>query len=340
MTIVPTLNFNTDHLSPAHAFAAWRDLMAPIIRVEQCEGAGPPRGNLSCTMLGDILASRMVFTPQHMIRDRRHAAVTPDHLTFMLYVSGGLTGEIAGCAVMQQRNRVMAADMGRELNARGARSSAIGLTVPRRLLADVDLRRIPMFFDQERNRLLLARLHALYRHLPATRIADADEVAAELTGFVRRLLDGSSALDVLQGSELDAGVVEMAERLIDLHLPSSSLSPEWLAERLGTSRTSLYRAFERTGGVMRLVWEKRLEAIRTALADPLETRSITRLASEHGFKTLAHLSREFRNRYGVAPREWRHARIDRSALTFEKSPAMAHDWYERLGQRSGPRRIA
>jgi AraC-like DNA-binding protein len=332
MTIVPTLHFNTDGLDPAHAFAAWRDLMAPIIRVEQSEGAAPPRGNLSCTMLGDILASRMIFTPQRMIRDRRHAAVTPDHLTFMLYVSGGLTGEIAGCAVTQQRNRVMAADMGRELDARGARSSAIGLTVPRRLLADIDIERIPMFFDRERNRLLLARLHALYRHLPSTQVERAEEVAAELTGFVRRLLDGSSASDVLRGQELDACVVEMAERLIDLNLASSKLSPEWLAERLGTSRTSLYRAFEQTGGIMHRVWEKRLEAIRTALEDPLETRSITRLASELGFKTLAHLSRSFRSRYGVAPREWRHTRVGYSALTFERSPALAHDWYERLGQ--------
>lgn len=331
MTIVPTLHFNTDGLDVDHAFAAWRDLMAPIIRVERREGAAPPRGNLSCTMLGDILASRMVFTPQRMIRDRRHAAVTPDHLTFMLYVSGGLTGEIAGCAVMQQRNRVMAADMGRELDARGARSSAIGLTVPRRLLADINIERIPMFFDPERNRLLLARLHALYRHLPATRIEEAEEVAAELTGFVRRLLDGSSASDVLRGRELDAGMVELAERLIDLNLPSSKLSPEWLAEHVGTSRTSLYRAFEPTGGVMHRVWAKRLEAIRTALEDPLETRSITRLASELGFKSLTHLSHAFRNRYGVAPREWRHTHVARSALTFERSPARAHDWYERLG---------
>lgn len=335
MTIVPTLNFNTDGLDPTEAFASWRDLMAPVIRVEQSQGFELPRGNLSCTMLGDILASRMVFTPQHMIRDRRHAAVTPDHLTFMLYVSGGLTGEVAGCAVMQQRNRVMAADMGREVDARGARSSAIGLTVPRRLLADVDVDvgRIPMFLDQERNKLLIARLHALYRHLPSTRVDEAEQVAAELTGFVRRLLDGSSASDVLQGNELDVGVVEMAERLIDLNLPSPKLSPEWLAEHIGTSRTSLYRAFEQTGGVMHRVWEKRLEAIRTALEDTHETRSITRLASEFGFKTLAHFSREFRRRYGVAPREWRQAYGDHTVLTFERSPAQAHEWYERLGQR-------
>ena len=125
MSIIPTLHFNTDTLDPAQAFAAWRDLMAPIIRVEQVGGAPPPRGNLSCTMLGDILASRMVFSAQRMIRDRRHAAATPDHFTFMLYVSGGLSGEIAGSTVVQQRNRIMAANMGRELDARGVRSSAM-----------------------------------------------------------------------------------------------------------------------------------------------------------------------------------------------------------------------
>jgi AraC-like DNA-binding protein len=333
MSIIPTLHFNTDTLDPAQAFAAWRDLMAPIIRVEQVSGAPPPRGNLSCTMLGDILASRMVFSAQRMIRDRRHAAATPDHFTFMLYVSGGLSGEIAGSTVVQQRNRIMAANMGRELDARGVRSSAIGLTVPRRLLADLAIERIPTFLDPERNRLLIARLHALYRRLPTTEAAEEQAIALELTGFVRRLFDPSSAADVLRGPELDVSLVTLAERVMDLHLASPDLSPQRLADDTGVSRTVLYRAFRETGGVMNRVWEKRLEAIRLALEDPLETRPLTRLASEHGFKSPTHLSHAFRARFGAAPRDWRQTSRARQARVFEGSPARAHAWYERLGQR-------
>ncbi|MGH1588228.1 helix-turn-helix domain-containing protein [Methylobacterium phyllosphaerae] len=333
MSIIPTLHFNTDALDPAQAFAAWRDLMAPIIRVEQVPDGPTPRGNLSCTMLGDVLASRMVFSPQRMIRDRRHAAATPDHFTFMLYVSGGLSGEIAGCTVVQQRNRIMAANMGRELDAHGVRSSAIGLTIPRRLLADLVIERIPTFLDRERNRLLMARLHALYRRLPTTGADEEQALARELTAFVRRLFDPSSASDVLHGPELDVGLIALAERVMDLHLGAPDLSPQWLADGTGVSRTVLYRAFRDTGGVMHRVWERRLEATRLALQDPLETRPLTRLASEHGFRTPAHLSHAFRARFGVPPREWRRIHASPAARRFEPSPAQAHAWYERLGQR-------
>lgn len=333
MSNIPTLHFNTDHLDPAHAFAAWRDLMAPIVRVERIAGAPVPRGNLSCTVLGDILASRMVFSAQHMVRDRRHAAATPDHFTFMLYVSGGLSGDVAGSPVVQQRNRIMAANMGRELDARGVRSSAIGLTVPRRLLPDCTIERIPIFLDRERNRLLVARLHALYRRLPTTTAEEEPAIAGELAGFVRRLFDPSAASDVLRGPEFDVGFVALAERLMDLHLASPDLSPDWLADAAGVSRTVLYRAFRSTGGVMHRVWEKRLEAIRLALEDPLETRALARLASEHGFKDPAHLSRAFRARFGESPRAWRRTRGAHGNRTFERTPARAHAWYERLGQR-------
>ncbi len=81
--------------------------------------------------------------------------------------------------------------------------------------------------------------------------------------------------------------------MIDLHLASPDISPAWLAERLNVSRATLYRAFAREGGIMFCVWERRLEAIRDCLADPFETRSLERIAVEHGFKTLAHLSHAF-----------------------------------------------
>lgn len=333
MATVPTLHFNTDGLAPDHAFAAWRELMAPIMRVERIDGTVAPRGNLSCTVLGDVLASRMVFTPQRMIRDRRQAATTPDHLTFMLYMSGGLSGDIAGSAVVQQRNRIMSADMGRELDARGTRSSAIGLTVPRHLLADLDLARIPTFLDPERNRLLVARLQALWRRLPTTGEEEAGAVADELAAFLRRLFDPSRAADVLEGLELDTGLVALAGRMIDLHLASPDLSPAWLAERLNVSRATLYRAYAREGGIMHCVWERRLDAIRDCLADPFETRSLERLSADCGFKTPAHLSHAFRARFGITPREWRRTEANRVAVCLEETPARAHDWYGSLGRR-------
>ncbi len=170
-------------------------------------------------------------------------------------------------------------------------------------------------------------MQALWRRLPTTGEEEAEPIADELAGFLRRLFDPSQASDVLEGLELDTGLVALAGRMIDLHLASPDISPAWLAERLNVSRATLYRAYAREGGIMQCVWERRLGAIRDCLADPFETRSLERLAVDHGFKTLAHLSHAFRARFGVAPRDWRRTEASRIAISLEETPARAHDWY-------------
>ena len=74
------------------------------------------------------------------------------------------------------------------------------------------------------------------------------------------------------------------------------------------SRATLYRLFEPEGGVMHFVQGERLGAVRDALADPLETRTLGRLAETFGFGSPSQLSRSFRNRYGVPPQAWRGER--------------------------------
>jgi AraC-like DNA-binding protein len=59
---------------------------------------------------------------------------------------------------------------------------------------------------------------------------------------------------------------------------------------------------------MHVVQGQRLEAVRDALADPMETRTIGRLAEVYAFSSLSQLGRSFRNRYGVPPQAWRGER--------------------------------
>lgn len=59
---------------------------------------------------------------------------------------------------------------------------------------------------------------------------------------------------------------------------------------------------------MHFVQGERLRAVRDALADPMETRTLTRLAEVFAFSSLSQLSRSFRNRYGAPPQTWRGER--------------------------------
>ena len=56
---------------------------------------------------------------------------------------------------------------------------------------------------------------------------------------------------------------------------------------------------------MHFVQGERLEAVRAALADPMETRTLGGLAKVFAFSSASQLSRSFRNRYGTAPEAWR-----------------------------------
>ena len=65
----------------------------------------------------------------------------------------------------------------------------------------------PLGFDAARNRLLAARISDIYRRLPTTRADEAPALADEFVAFLHRLLDASQAPDVLDGRELDGGLM-------------------------------------------------------------------------------------------------------------------------------------
>ncbi len=307
-------------------------MMAHSYRVDRAPGSDAvPRGALSYHPLGDVIANRTMFGPQLATRDRRLISGTPDHLVLQFWRTGGYRGEVGGEPITLRHGHVVLANRRRELDVRFARSDTAGLVVPRALLHGVDVDRLGTRLDPDRDRLARARIAALFRELPHMAADRAGPVGDGLLAFLRRLLDPSRAVDALGGAELDLGVVELARRAVEAELGSPSLSPDRVAELVGVSRATLYRAFAGEGGLMRSVWEQRLAAVATALADPLEARLLGRIAADTGFKSLAHLSRSFRERYGAAPRDWRQARVAEIDEARRSSPDALHRWWTTPG---------
>lgn len=103
---------------------------------------------------------------------------------------------------------------------------------------------------------------------------------------------------------------DRAERLIGMRLAAEDLTPDWIARKLGVSRSELYAAFPTGGGVARLIWEKRLLAARLALSDPRDDRSVGTIARLFGFASDAHFARAFKQRFGLTPTAARRAARD------------------------------
>jgi AraC-like DNA-binding protein len=88
--------------------------------------------------------------------------------------------------------------------------------------------------------------------------------------------------------------------------PAGSLDVAALCDTLHMTRSSLFRAFKRYGGVLAYDRRRRLHALHRALTDPRERRSVAELGFIHGFEDKAHLSRVFRKTFGYSASELRN----------------------------------
>lgn len=325
---LPRLYYVTSGLDESTAFATWSSVCAPLFEPRP---GGPraktPTGSAYGIIIGDLIIARVAFTAQNFVRDTARIAATPDHLLLHLYVSGGFNGLVTRQQTAIGPGKVALIDLACPLETRAFASNTVCLIVPRKLIADVPLHELRPRLDPFRNDLLAAHMRSLQERSAQLTPADVATTVADTANFLKRLLTlgPDDALAPQRGS--DETVVALAEALIRDNLALPELAPDWLADRLEVSRASLYRLFDAHGGIMRYVQERRLLAIQAALSDPLETRRLTRLATDMGFKSEAHFSRSFRARFGVTASAYRKAQLDASAAIQLTSPAVVQQWW-------------
>jgi AraC-like DNA-binding protein len=107
------------------------------------------------------------------------------------------------------------------------------------------------------------------------------------------------------GTDGKDGLAAAARAVIDGELGSTGLNATRLCQLLGVSRSTLHRLFEVDGGVQAYVRSRRLEAVRSVLADGGANEPLHLLAERFGFSDSAHLSRLFRSRFEMTPTEFR-----------------------------------
>ena len=93
------------------------------------------------------------------------------------------------------------------------------------------------------------------------------------------------------------------QELVALHFADMDLSPEFIASRLGVSRSYLYAIMNMAGVTLgQLILEHKLLRARDLLRnDQRNTLSIADIATATGFRSVAHFSRRFNERFGAPP---------------------------------------
>ena len=135
-----------------------------------------------------------------------------------------------------------------------------------------------------------------------SRLETADVVATLLSGGLRSLCDTSPTTDRLFDDVL---------HWIEEHLSDPDLDPDAIAAAHHISTRYLHKVFSRHDmTVAGYVRARRLELIRRDLGDPANAREpVSSLARRRGIVDPSYLSKAFRSRFRVSPREYR-ARLE------------------------------
>lgn len=262
-----------------------------------------------------------------------------DHYLLHLPLHKGL---VCGNGLRVRPRDVVVLDLSQPAGFSMAAGEGISLLIPRTALP-------PLLYDmgqlhglvlrrESASGVLLAQLFSsLELAVPRLSRGEAFRLTLPILGMVAACL-GQVAAHAAAAPR--TGPVDLGRRVrlyIEQNLQREDLSPGVLAKELGVSRSQLYRAFEKFGGVRQYLLRRRLRRCLFALCDPANAvRRIADLAYDHGFADEAHFSRLFRQAFGLSPRATKAAlqRGELSGFSHVTSkaggaPALA-DWVREL----------
>jgi AraC-like DNA-binding protein len=245
-----------------------------------------------------------------------------DHITLHLLQAGSLLGGPPGIEHRLRPGEIMLVDTSRPHWTRTDRARILTVQLARdvaeaaagdldgmhgAVLPEVAAGLLADFIDS-----LVRRADAL----PVAAVERAAATVAELLGVALNVAAAAPLARLLSNDAAQPVRRVRAEAYIDAHLGDAELDAEAIANGIGSSRSSLYRAFADDGGLMRHIQQRRLERLRAALRRPGDERSVAALAFACGFTDEKHSNRAFRAAFGMPPGRYRAAireiRQDRS----------------------------
>jgi AraC-like DNA-binding protein len=311
----PPRLFSTRPYPPSEQFEVWKTRMASLIDVAPPEGHTPAQGfeveYLTCNM-ADVVFTSGRFAAQMFARIRSPQRTTRD-IWWLFHVRAGEAWFETGERQIHARPGAMfLISLDDDFHGRITNYDGLVLGLRRSAFAEVAADRV----DRVCNTLLtgnlidlladyLDRLEMRLIHMSSDELRQAGAATANMIGACIHLLP--DRLEQARGA-IESVLFERARLHIETHLGEFDLTPDRIAQQLRISRSNLYRAFERVGGVAGYIQRQRLRAARAELVGNPD-RQVQEIAYRHGFKLASDFTRAFRREFGVSPREMReHAR--------------------------------
>lgn len=263
--------------------------------------------------LGDMTIAYANVTSQSYKRGRSEIRRDGfDHLALIVPQTGTAAGSVGDTSYFRAPGSMMFVDAAQPEQHVSSGNDCIIVTVDR----DLARKHLPPIEslhglimsprDAELSRMTLLDLRGRFSVLDQHSIPVVQQLVLNTLNVTLASAGRTSATSEQAGEET---LPLRARRLIARNLGSTGLTVANLARNLGVSRATLQRAFHGGGGVETYVRAQRLAAVRAALANRDERRSIAALADAFGFSDGAHLSRLFRAQFGTSPSAYRAREI-------------------------------
>jgi AraC-like DNA-binding protein len=333
---VPSLcdrsRISLSHLPQRERLDAWQSLFkgAHAISAEEPDCF---HADLASVAIDAMIVHRMDAAPQAVTRDR--AMIRRD----------GMDHVVLHLCADPMRLRVDDND----INAPGGAVTVNDMTQPYRRAPTADRNSISVVLARDLVAPLLAGAGiphgAVLRHgtgaLLCTHMQTLGQAASHVTReaaaamaratadlFVACLLSTPDLAERAR-APLESAALIRAKCFINDRLGDAALTPERIAQAAGVSRATLFRLFAPEGGVVAYLQERRLTAIRRTLASRRPGESIAAIGYRFGFSSDVVLSRAFRRKFGVAPRDLRtHAE---TMPGVGEGGHLVTDWLSRFG---------
>lgn len=300
------IHFDAATLPPEQAFDHWRVGVGDF-HLTMRDPAAPFDGTSAITSLAGIIVSESCLPA---LRWERTAAMAladgHDMWSLSLVLSGGMSGDADGNAFSVGPGGMVLLTHTRPTFIETAPGRTIVLAIPGDMLASVDPAlahgALPVGPEMQ---LLAGTMLALAQVLPtlgAPAALPARQALLALVGAAARTMAEQEP-----AARRDRSLRAEAIAFIQAN-PKAATNSAALCEALAVSRSALYRALARDGGLRPLLGRLRLKEAHRMLADPGDQRSIQQIAHSVGYPDSSLFSRHFAAAFGYTASDFRARR--------------------------------
>ncbi len=311
-----------------YSFDEWQDIARVFYQVTPLTDISDFAAEAEVQRYDRLICTKAKFSPQKFDHDpARIGGVDHDYLLYERYLDGEGRGLAADVPAHINQASIHLIDMSRRYRSITKGVATAGVCIPHDLIGydpsrDPPYRSVPVASPQGK---MLDLAHGAFRVAVAREQPDARELSAAFLALVRTLM--LNAPDTRSAEQKYVDRRPLLRTFISRHLTDLDLSPAQICGELGLSRSVLYREFQRDGGVIRFITNRRLDrCFADLMAAPARRGAVRRIAERWGFDHPGNFHRSFRDRFGMSPSDCLERDGEHAAPTPGTAYYPVHEW--------------